>query len=246
MSILHLKGADQLNAEYHLIPSIWTPSKPFSTLTLTSLNPGYQNALILRIDELRTLVKLMSHFKIEHLQCENIDFNVITSTEGNRVRLENCSNLKAIEMTDCRTAVRFIVRAVCDCPMLGSVNTTARRADYPANFDIQMRIMSLKLTKNYRLKHFSMCEMKAFIENHSTSSYASEAKQISDFIAKVIHRNAEGYTRCYEAVCQLALIKRHGDCPLFKCLNPDMMKLITELLYQSRFETEWYAPLQIA
>lgn len=249
MSVLNLRGADQLNTKYHLIPSIWNHPNLFSTLRLTSLHPGHQNALVLRIDELRTLVKLMTHFKIEHLQCENIDFNVITSPDGNRVRLENCSNLKAIEMIDCRTAVRFIVRAVCDCPLLGSVNTIARYADCPANLDIQMRIMALKLNKNYRLKHFDMCEVKEFIVRCLTSDYsASGAEHVivyRNFIQKVIQRNAEGYTQCHDAVCQLALIKRQGNSQLFASLNRDVVGIISGLLYESRFAVDWYPLLEL-
>ena len=249
MATLHLRGADQLNTEYHLIPSIWNHPKLFCTLVLTSLHPGYQNALMLRIDELRTLVKLMTHFKIEHLQCQNIDFSVITSPDGNRVSLKNCSNLKAIEMIDCQTVVRFIVRAVCDCPMLGSVNTTAKYAYCPANLDIQMRIMALKLNKNYRLKHFDICEVKEFIDLNRTSDYSAGAEHVivyRDFIQTVIHRNAEGYTRCHDAICQLALIKRHGNSALFISLNRDVVGIIAGLLYESRFAADWYPSLKLS
>ena len=197
---------------------------------------------------LENLVHLMVHFKIVHLQCQNVDFNAITSTEGKLINLKGCSSLKTIELIDCTKSTRLIVRAVCDCPLLESVNTRGNIPSYMSSFDIQYQIMAKNLNKNCRLRHFAMREVTAYFTECTYSGLripvdnsVNENRVIAyqKFIQQIIDRNSIGWINCRQAIYQLYLIKRHGNSPLFACLNRDVVNIIARLLYQSRFKEAW-------
>lgn len=241
MSVLYLAGRQQLSSSEWMNGALACGRWIYGGLRLaTSLVGGW---LKLTVKELQNLVNLMIHFKIAHLQCQSVDFTAITSTEGSEINLKECSSfLKTIELIDCKTTIRLIVRAVCDCPLLESVKTQAVFSDYPPNLDVQCHIMAKNLNKNCRFYHFDLCELTAYSAKCNKwllPTFVDAFNGHCNFIQEIIQRNAAGWVSCRQAIYQLYLIKRHGASPLFLCLNRDVVGIIARLLYASRFTEAW-------
>lgn len=246
MSVMHLTGLKELDSLFWMAETLSDTSCNFDELHLTSEFGGY---LVINSSHLLSLIALMTHLRTVRLKCWNVNFQAIIPGKGN-INFITCPGLKAIELIDCRNTVRLISQAVCDCPLLESVNTKAVHMNYPENFNAQCLIIAQNLNHNCRLRDFELCEMTDFFIY--SGAWPSKNQIVHDevvkydgFITSVIERNVIGWEKCRDAIYQLYLIKRYGASPLFLCLNRDVVKIIARLLYQSRFTQVWCPLLEL-